>query len=193
MDLLSATFLLLIVMDPLGNVPLALTLMQQVKRKKFFILRESFLAFAILTLFLFFGPTLLHMLDLSSEALLLAGGIILFLIAIKLIFPTDTSWLGMKEGEEPLLFPLAVPLIAGPSAVATVMLFAARYPEQMFTWFSAILLASAVSTVVLFFSAGLHKFMGNRGLAAAQRLLGMLLTAISVDMIIDGVRQAFPL
>ncbi|MCD8483542.1 MAG: hypothetical protein LR015_13330 [Verrucomicrobia bacterium] len=131
------------------------------------------------------------MLDLSSEALLLAGGIILFLIAIKLIFPTDTSWLGMKEGEEPLLFPLAVPLIAGPSAVATVMLFAARYPEQMLTWFSAILLASGVSTVVLFFSATLHGFMGNRGLAAAQRLLGMLLTAISVDMIIDGVRQVF--
>jgi multiple antibiotic resistance protein len=191
MDLLSATILLLIVMDPLGNVPLAITLMQKVRRKRFYILRESLLAFLVLSFFLFFGPKVLEVLNLSSEALLLAGGIILFLIAIKLIFPTDSSWLGMKEGEEPLLFPLAVPLIAGPSAVATVMLLSARQPESISIWFLAIIIASVVSMAVLLFSTALYNFMGNRGLAAAQRLMGMLLTAIAVEMIIDGIRTAF--
>lgn len=120
MDLVSAVVLLLIVTDPLGNLPIVIACLEGTKRPHFFVAREVALAAIVLILSLFFGPWLLEILNLSEEALRLAGGIVLFLIAIKLIFPTDTSWMGVKEGEEPWLFPVAVPLVAGPSAVATV-------------------------------------------------------------------------
>ena len=128
MDLISAIILLIIVTDPLGNLPMVLACLEGTKRPYRFVTREVFLATLVLILALFAGPGLLKMLHLSEEALRLAGGIVLFLIAIKLVFPTDTSWMGVKQGEEPILFPLAVPLVAGPSAVATAMLFAAQYP-----------------------------------------------------------------
>jgi len=187
MDLISATLLLIIVTAPLGNIPMVLTCLGSVSDKRRFIVREVFLAALVLCLFLLLGPRILQMLHLSEEAMQLAGGIILFLIAIKMIFPTDTSWLGGAQGEEPLLFPLAVPLIAGPSAVATVTLFSAQHPEKMGVWFVAILIAMGTSLLVFSFAVKLHRFMGNRGLAAMQRLMGMLLTAISVQMIITGV------
>jgi small neutral amino acid transporter SnatA (MarC family) len=114
MDLVSAIFLLVIVTDPLGNLPMVLACLEGTKRPYRFILREVVLAFLVLLAALFAGPLLLRLLDLSEEALRLAGGIILFLIALKLIFPSDTSWMGVKQGEEPILFPLAVPLVAVP-------------------------------------------------------------------------------
>jgi multiple antibiotic resistance protein len=191
MDLLSAIILLVIVTDPLGNLPIVMTCLKGTKRPMFFILREVCLALAILVAFLFLGPFLLRVLDLSQEAMRLAGGIILFIIAIKMIFPTDTSWLGVHEGEEPLLFPLAVPLIAGPSALATVMLFSAQYPEKMGIWFLAIVISMCISLVTFAFAPILHRFMGHRGLAAVERLMGMLLTAIAVQMIISGIEELY--
>ena len=191
MDLVSAVILLLIVTDPLGNQPMAMACLEGTKRPRVFVSREVVLATIVLILSLFFGPWFLRVLDLTEEALRLAGGIVLFLIAIKLIFPTDTSWMGVKNGEEPLLFPLAVPLVAGPSAVATVMLFSAQYPDRMGVWVIAILISMFVSLVTFLFAPVLHKIVGNRALAAFQRLMGMLLTVIATQMIISGIREIF--
>jgi multiple antibiotic resistance protein len=159
----------------------------------FFVAREVFLATLVLVFALFFGPWFLKVLDLSQEALRLAGGIVLFLIAIKLMFPSDTSWMGVPEGEEPLLFPLAVPLVAGPSAVATVMLFSAQHPERMGVWVIAIIVTMSISLMTFTFAPVVHKVVGRRALAAFQRLMGMLLTIIATQMIISGIKEIFSL
>ena len=189
MDLLSAIILLVIVTDPLGNLPMVLACLEGTKRPRFFIAREVLLAFLILVFFLFAGPIVLKVLGLSEEALRLAGGIILFLIAIKMIFPADTSWMGVHEGEEPILFPLAVPLVAGPSAVATVTLFSAQYPDRIGVWFIAICVSMLMSLVLFMFAPSLHRIMGHRALSAFERLMGMLLTVIAVQMLISGIRE----
>lgn len=191
MDLISAIILLVIVTDPLGNLPIVMTCLEGTKRPYRFITREVILATIVLLAALFLGPALLRLLHLSEEALRLAGGIVLFLIAIKLIFPTDTSWMGVKKGEEPILFPLAVPLVAGPSAVATVMLFAAQYPQRMGIWVIAILVTMAVSLVAFFFAPAVNRIVGHRGLSAFQRLMGMLLTVIAVQMLITALKEIF--
>lgn len=193
MDLVSAVVLLLIVTDPLGNLPIVLACLEGTKRPHFFIAREVALAAMVLIFSLFFGPWLLKILNLSQEALRLAGGIVLFLIAIKLIFPTDTSWMGVKQGEEPWLFPLAVPLVAGPSAVATVMLFSAQHPDKMGIWVIAILISMSVSLITFSFAPFIHRIVGHRALSAFERLMGMLLTVIATQMIISGIKEIFQL
>ncbi|MGC9452151.1 MAG: MarC family protein [Oceanipulchritudo sp.] len=192
MDLISAIILLVIVTDPLGNLPIVLTCLEGTRKPYTFVTREVILATVVLLLALFLGPGLLRLLDLTEEALRLAGGIVLFLIAVKLIFPTDTSWMGVKHGEEPILFPLAVPLVAGPSAVATVMLFAGQYPGRMGIWVVAILVSMGVSLVAFLFAPVVNRIVGHRGLAAFQRLMGMLLTVISVQMLITAIKDIFP-
>jgi multiple antibiotic resistance protein len=191
MDLISAIILLVIVTDPLGNLPMVMSCLEGTRRPYRFITREVALATLVLIGSLFFGPALLRVLHLSQEALQLAGGIVLFLIAIKLIFPTDTSWMGVKQGEEPIFFPLAVPLVAGPSAVATVMLFAGQHPGRMGVWVVAIMVSMLVSLVAFLFAPAVHRFVGHRGLAAFQRLMGMLLTVIAVQMLITAVKEIF--
>ncbi|NDV62021.1 hypothetical protein G0Q06_06120 [Puniceicoccales bacterium CK1056] len=191
MDLISAIILLVIVTDPLGNLPMVLACLEGTKRPYRFITREVFLASLVLLIALFLGPQLLRLLDLSEEALRLAGGIVLFLISIKLIFPTDTSWMGAKTGEEPILFPLAVPLVAGPSAVATVTLFSAQFPERMGVWVAAIFITMSVSLVTFSFAPVLHRIVGPRGLAAFERLMGMLLTVIAIQMLITAIKEIF--
>jgi MarC family membrane protein len=192
MDLLSATLLLIIVTDPLGNVPMVLVCLEGVQRKRRFIIREVIMAFIVLVAFLLFGPALMRVLGLTEEALRLAGGLILFLIAIKMIFPPSQGhWMGLNQGEEPLLFPLAVPLVAGPSAVATVTLFAAQYPDRLWIWFCAICITMAISLLIFLSASTLHRFMGHRGLSAMEKLMGLILAAISVQMMVTGVREVF--
>jgi multiple antibiotic resistance protein len=170
---------------------MVLACLEGTRRPYRFIVREVLLAFVVLVVALFLGPQLLRLLNLSEEALRLAGGIILFLIALKLIFPSDTSWMGVKQGEEPILFPLAVPLIAGPSAVATVTLFSAQFPERMGIWLIAIAVTMSVSLVTFSFAPALHRIVGHRGLAAFERLMGMLLTVIAIQMLITAIKEIF--
>lgn len=191
MDLISAIILLVIVTDPVGNLPMVLACLEGTKRPYRFVAREVMLAGLVLLVALFLGPQLLQLLNLSEEALRLAGGIILFLIALKLIFPSDTSWMGVKQGEEPILFPLAVPLIAGPSAVATVTLFSAQYPDRMGIWVVAIFITMLVSLTTFLFAPVLHRIVGQRGLAAFERLMGMLLTVIAIQMLITAIKEIF--
>jgi multiple antibiotic resistance protein len=189
MNIYSAAVTLFLVMDPVGNIPIFLSLLKQVdpKRRTKIILRESLIALAILTLFLFCGRTILQSLNISQEALGIAGGIILFLIAIKMLFPTQQNQPAVLNGDEPFIVPMAIPLLAGPSAMATVILFASQAPHRMREWFVALVAASLVATLILLFAVPLQKLLGVKVIAALERLMGMILTTIAVQMFLTGL------
>ncbi len=188
MTLYSATITLILIMDPLGNIPLFLSVLNHVtpKRRKHIILRETFIAFVLLTLFLFFGKYILEGMHISQPALQIAGGIILFLIAIRMIFPHESLEDRGKQKEEPFIVPLAVPLIAGPSTMTMVMLLANQAPNDMLRWFIALFIAWLISTIILLFADVLRKILGQRGLIAIERLMGMILTTMAVQMFLSG-------
>src|SRR5690606_13086204 len=171
-------------MDPLGNVPLYLTALQGVEpeRRRWVTVRELFVALAVLIGFLFFGTTLLDALSISPPALRTAGGIVLMLIAIRMIFPTEQANLREEVREEPFVFPLAVPYTAGPSAMATELLLMSPGPERWPVGVAAILLAWLPAATILCMAADLRRLIGDRGLKAIERLMGMLLVTVSVEM-----------
>jgi MarC family membrane protein len=190
MDIVSAATLLFLVMDPLGNVPIFLSVLDDVaaERRTRIIVRELLLALLVLVLFLFFGRYLLGFLQLSPEAIRIAGGIILFLIALKMVFPVPRSAHAEETIDgEPLLVPLAVPLVAGPSAMAMVMLLATNDPSRMGEWLVALLAAWLLTSLILVSATGLKRLLGRRGLVAMERLMGMLLIAIAVQMLLEGI------
>lgn len=185
----SAAVLLFFVMDPLGNVPLFLAALKNVAphRHRPVILRELGLALAVLVAFLFGGPKLLALLHVSGTALTVAGGVVMLLIALRMVFPAGEH----KEEVvgEPFLVPLAIPYVAGPSAMATVLLFTSREPERWPAWLAALLLAWLATGIVLVFGASFARLLGTRGLTAIERLMGMLLVVVAVEMILSGLRQ----
>jgi multiple antibiotic resistance protein len=191
MTLYSATITLLLVMDPLGNVPLFLSVLNNVepKRRQRIILRETFIALIILLFFLFFGQYILEGMHISEPALQIAGGIILFLIAIRMIFPQHGPEDKPQLNIEPLIVPLAVPLIAGPSTMTMVMLLANQAPDHMLSWFVALAIAWSISTIILVFADSLRKILGERGLTAIERLMGMILTTMAVQMFLSGFER----
>ena len=193
MTLLSATVLLFLVMDPVGNVPLFISYLKDIPRERHrrIILREAGFAFLVLAFFLFFGRYFLELLHLSMSTLRLSGGIILFLIALKLIFPPPKGqqMFGDTPDGEPVFFPLAVPLIAGPSAAATIMILAASNPPRPFLWLLALVLATMASTLCLYFADGIERIVGRRALIAVERLMGLVLTGLAVEMIVQGIRE----
>lgn len=188
--LYTTTITLIMVMDPLGNIPIALSVLNQVKpsKRNVVLLREAFFAFVILAIFLFWGNYILAGLSITQAALRIAGGIILFLIALKMIFP-PVEEKREKVTIEPFIVPLAIPMIAGPSAIATVILFSTQSPDQMSVLFLGLVIAAAVSGVILLFGTQLRRILGEKGLIAIERLMGMLLTTIAVQMFMDGVQD----
>lgn len=191
MTLTSATMTLIFVMDPLGNIPVFLSILNPVapKRRKFIIVRESVIALVILTLFLFFGQFLLDAMNICQPALEISGGIILFLIAIRMIFPHPEQIHKNKTETEPFIVPLAVPLVAGPSTMAMVMLMANKDPLLMSRWLIALILAWLLTTIILVFADVLRKILGERALIAIERLMGMILTTMAVQMFLTGYQQ----
>lgn len=190
MDILSAAILLFLTLDPIGNVPICLSLLESVapQRRQRVLLRELLLALIVLLVFLFVGPLLLGFLHLRQESISIAGGIILFLIALKMVFPVPRAAQVEEEVEgEPLLVPLAIPLIAGPSAIATLLLMVTREPERLWHLTAALFFAWLISAAILLSSTWLKRILGKRGLVAMERLMGMLLVAISVQMFLDGI------
>ena len=174
-DVFSAAVLLLLVIDPFGNVPIVVSALANVApaRRARVILRECIAAYVILLAFMFGGQTFLRWLQLSEVSLAIAGGIILFLIALRMVFRHPEGLFGDPPGAEPFLVPLAIPSIAGPSALATVMLMVSRNPSQQ---------------LVLLASYRLQRVLGDRGMVAVERLMGLVLTALAVQMLLDGVR-----
>jgi small neutral amino acid transporter SnatA (MarC family) len=159
------------------------------RRARVIVLRELFIALAILTLFLFGGQVILNVLQISEPALSVAGGVILFLIAIKMIFGGAREIFRESPGGEPFVVPLAVPLIAGPSAAATVLLLMARDPTRWLHWLTALVCAWFVTGAILLFAASFSRVLGQRGLGAVERLMGMLLTTVAVQMFLSGLRD----
>ena len=189
-ELFSATILLVLVLDPFGNLPIVVSLLAKVpaQRRPRVVLRECFFAYVILVAFMAGGQTFMRWLQLSDESLAIAGGIILFLIALRMVFPHPDGIFGDAHGGEPFLVPLAVPSIAGPSALATVMLMTSRDPAHLSTWAVALTLAMAVTTLVLLAAQRLQAVLGERAIQAFERLMGLVLTALAVEMLLNGVR-----
>lgn len=189
MTLTSAALLLFLVIDPLGNIPFFLAALKQVEpaRRRKVIGRELLIALAVMVIFLFAGRYILNLLHISEPSLSIAGGIILFLIAVRMIFPAYKGLQEEIEGE-PLIFPLAIPFIAGPSALATLLLITSREPERWAEWLLALLIAWLASAIILYGAMDwLSRLMGAKGLIAMERLMGMLLTLIAVQMFMTGV------
>jgi len=190
MDILSAGLTLLLIMDPLGNIPLFLSVLKTVEnesRRRKILIRELFFALLVLLLFLFAGEYLLQWLNLRQEAVRIAGGIVLFLISLRMIFPSEKGIMGEMPEGEPFFVPLAVPLLAGPSTLAMLILLARSEPERIFEWLAAVLGAWVVTSLIMLSSSKLSRLFGKRGLIAVERLMGMVLVAISVQMLMDGM------
>lgn len=190
-EFLSAVILLTLVIDPFGNVPLVNAMLGGVAapRRRVVILRECAIAFVILMAFMFAGRKVLEVMHLSETALSIAGGVILFMIAIRMVFAHPEGAFGPQAVGEPLIVPLAVPLIAGPSALATVMLLATREPGKLGLWAVAITVTMALATVILLAGDKLQRWLGDRAMQALARLMGLVLTAIAVEMLLGGIRQ----
>lgn len=193
MTIFSATMTLFLVMDPIGNIPAYLAILSPVdaQRRAKIILRESLIAFITLAIFLFAGNDVLEAMNISEPALDISGGIILFLIAIKMIFPPENGGTNLRERDrplgEPFIVPLAIPLVAGPSALTTVTLLGSQEPQHMLQWFIALVIAATVSTLILLFASQLRKLLGQKGIIAMERLMGMILTTLSVQMFLNGI------
>lgn len=188
----SAVVILLLVMDPLGNIPLFVAVLREVdeKRRVRIIVRECAIAFAVLLVFAFFGRNILKLLGLSDIALNIAGGVILFLIALRIIFKHPEGVFGSAgETGEPFIVPLAIPAIAGPTAIATVVLLVSRSPERMLEWTGALAVSAIVTLALLIFADRIAALLGARALAAVDRLMGLLLTAIAIEMLLNGIRS----
>jgi len=189
-ELVSTTILLILVTDPFGNVPLVVAALRGVPRERRLavVVRECAIAYFLLLAFLFGGQAFLALMQLSEASLAIAGGVILFLIALRMVFPQPEGLFGAATPSEPFIVPLAVPAIAGPSALATVMLMASRSPERLFELVGAVTIAMGVSVVVLAASDRLQRLIGERGVIALERLMGLVLTAIAVEMLLGGIR-----
>jgi multiple antibiotic resistance protein len=217
MSIYTAAITLFLVLDPLGNIPIFLGVLGDVTpaRRRAIILREMVIALAILTVFLFFGKYILQGMHISQPALSIGGGVVLFLIALRMIFPhrsgpesgatagdsgvggpaAEGGAFGTTDGasrpgeDEPLIVPLAVPLIAGPSAMATLILFATQYPDRRTDWLIALVVAWLAAAAVLIPADFLRRVLGRRGLAATERLMGMILTTMAVQMLLSGIEM----
>lgn len=186
----STVVILLLVMDPIGNIPLFVALLKPVEpgRRTTIVARECAIAFGVLIAFVFFGNSILDLLGLSGSSLNIAGGVILFLIALRMIFRRPEGVFGddMIEGE-PFIVPLAIPSIAGPTAIATVVLLVSRAPQRMLEWVAAVTIAMLATLALLLFAERISKLTGERGLLALERLMGLILTAIAVEMLLRGI------
>lgn len=182
-------FTLFLLMDPIGNIPIYLAILQKIdgRRKLWIIFREKIIALIVIIVFAYFGDDFLKSLGISHEAIFLAGGIVLFIMALKLTFPEDGSLLdSLAIDGEPLVFPLAIPLVAGPSVLAAVMIYSHQL-ENVSVLYIAIGIAWVGSTIILLGSTFLQKILGIRGIKAMERLMGLILMLIAINMFLKGV------
>lgn len=193
MQMLSMAFALFLLMDPIGNVPIFVSILKDIepKRQNKIIIRELIIALLVIILFNYLGEGLLRFLNVSMPTIRVAGGIILFLIAIKMIFPPEGSrHTKIIQGKEPFVVPLAIPLVAGPAVLAAVMLYSGQYRAEKGLTIGAIIIAWVASTLILLSSSLWKRLLGTRGLAACERLMGLILTLLAVQMFLEGA-QAF--
>ncbi|MCL5269475.1 MAG: MarC family protein [bacterium] len=190
MTLARAIILLLLVTDPIGNAVVCASFFKSIepRRQAWVAMRESAIAFAILLAFLLGGGKLLDLLQIREPSLTFAGAVVLLLIAIRLIFPPREGLFGEMAEGEPFIVPIATPLLAGPSAIAIVMLLASKDPSRYLEWIVALLVVCAICGVCMLISLPLARFLGSRGVTAVEKLLGLLLTAMAIQMFINGLQ-----
>lgn len=189
MTITSAAILLFLILDPLGNIPVFLGLLKGLPaaRQRIVIVRELLIALVVLMLFLWGGRYALELMHLRQESLSIAGGIILFIIGLRMIFPSPHGLMGDLPDGEPFIVPMAIPMIAGPSGMAAVMLLGSQDAGRMWDWTLALVVAWAITATILFSATYLERWLGTRVLIAIERLMGMVIVAISVQMLMDGV------
>lgn len=189
MDILSVAITLFLIMDPFGNIPVFLPILEKVppERRRWVLVRELLFALAIIVGFILGGRYALSLLGLRQESVSIAGGIILFLIALRMVFPKREGLVETALEGEPLLVPLAVPLIAGPSLLAVLLLFATAEPKELVSILAAAFLAWLATFLVLFSSTFLVRYLTRRGLVAVERLMGMILVALAIQLFLDGI------
>jgi MarC family membrane protein len=189
-DILSAVVTLFLIMDPLGNIPLFLSVLKTVSpgRRRLVLVREIVFAYIVLLACLFLGSLALELLGLDQESISIAGGIVLFLIALRMIFPDDRGAASESPEGEPFLVPLAVPLIAGPSTLAALLLLQRSSPGYTGSLLAALTIAWALSGAILLSSTFFYRLLRERGLMAMERLMGMLLVMVAVQMFMNGVK-----
>jgi MarC family membrane protein len=185
----SATILLVLITDPVGNIPVFANALKHVapQRRAKVILREILIAFFLLLSFMFVGEGFLRVMNLSELALQIGGGVILFLIALRMVFPPPAA----QEAEqlvEPLIVPLASPAIAGPSALATVLLLVSQQPERRMEWVAALCVTMAISAVVLVSAERIQRLIGSRLVTAVERLMGLVLVSVAIEMMLRGAK-----
>jgi MarC family membrane protein len=185
----SATILLILITDPIGNIPIFANALKHVaqERRARVILREVLIAFVLLLTFMFIGESFLRVMNLSALSLQIGGGVILFLIALRMIFPPPKSD-APETLTEPLIVPLAIPAIAGPSALATVLLLVSQAPEKRLEWIAALCVTMTVSAVVLVLAERIQRVAGDRFVVALERLMGLVLVAVSIEMMLRGIK-----
>lgn len=189
MTIAAAALLLFLILDPLGNIPVFLSVLKELPpaRQRRVLARELLIALGVLMLFLWGGQYALELMHLRQESVAIAGGIVLFLIGLRMIFPPKDGLMGELPEGEPFIVPLAIPLIAGPSGMAAVMLLGSQEPGRMGDWMLALVIAWAATAAILLLAPTLQRLLGNRVLTALERLMGMVIVAISVQMLLDGV------
>jgi len=193
MSLLSCISILFLVMDPLGNIPVLVGVLRGLppERVRRIMLREHAFALALLFFFIFFGQFFLQLLGIQDPALGISGGIVLFLIAIKMVFPMREGVFGDLPGGEPFFVPIATPLIVGPSALSTVLILASKSDVGFWKLSTAVVAAWAASLAILMNAPKVAALLGERGVTAIERLMGMILTTIAVQMLLTGLAQFF--
>ncbi len=191
MDLFSVAVTLFLIMDPFGNIPIFLSVLESVppERRRRVLVRELLLALVVIVVFVFGGKYVMSILGLRQESVSIAGAIILFLIALRMVFPSKDTRTQTDPESEPLLVPLAVPLIAGPSVLAFLLLFASAPGGAHLELLAAAGMAWVGTFLVLFFSTYLARFLTRRGLIAVERLMGMVLVALAVQLLLDGISR----
>ncbi len=190
-DIATAAVTLFFIMDPLGNVPIfnAVLAKCEPSRRTWIIARELVIALIILFLFLFTGNAILAFLGLSQSSLNIAGGILLFIISLRMIFPGAVAIEEADADDEPFLVPLAIPMVAGPSTIAILLLLSSSQPDKLLDWSTALFLAWLGTTILLVLSPKLMSVLGTRGSRALERLMGMILVILATQMLLNGVRD----
>jgi multiple antibiotic resistance protein len=189
-ELVAVAVTLLLVMDPLGNMPMFNAILARFdeRRRIRILIRELFIALAILLLFLLAGTRLLELFGLTQPSLNIAGGVLLFLIALRMIFPRSARE-DVDTTEEPFIVPLAMPLVAGPSTIAILLFLSSSQPDRILEWCAALVLAWLGCTALLLLSPLLTRLLRARGMRAMERLMGMILVLIATQMLLDGIRE----
>lgn len=190
-DIATAAVTLFLIMDPIGNVPVfnaVLSKLDDDSRTKV-IARELLIALAILLGFLFAGNSILGFLGLTQSSLNIAGGILLFIISVRMIFPSSSEHGDEAATEDPFVVPLAVPMIAGPSTIAVLLLLSSKHPGQIMEWAVALFMAWLGATLLLVTSPKLLTVIGARGSRALERLMGMILVILATQMLLNGIRD----